>query len=96
MLLKAAVHLTAQDRTKFSFTISGRATNLNRCGAAVQVHRELPVGTTIMMRNQRGLEVPARVVTQISAREGTLTYGIEFLEPEDSKKPFWGISFPTA
>jgi|SRR5579863_371796 len=96
MLLHAAVHVSGHDRKKTSFAVSARATNLNRCGAAVQLHRELPIGATIVVRNQRGLEVSARVVSQISAREGLLTYGIEFLEPEDRQKPFWGISFPSA
>jgi len=95
MLLKAAVQLTGHDRRKFSFTVSARATHLNRCGAAVHVNRELAVGSTVVLRNQHGHEVSARVVTQISAMEGTCTYGIEFLEPDD-KKPFWGISFPSA
>jgi len=96
MLLHAAVDVSGHDRKKASFTVSARATNLNRCGAAVQLNRELPVGSTITVRNQRGVEVSARVVTQISAREGVLTYGIEFLGPEEHQKPFWGISFPTA
>jgi PilZ domain-containing protein len=96
MLLKAAVQLTGQDRRKFSFTLPARATNLNRCGAAVHVNRELAVGSTVVLRNQYGLEVAARVVTQISAMEGTCTYGVEFLEPDSDKKPFWGISFPSA
>jgi len=96
MLLHAAVHVSGEDRRKASFTASARATNLNRCGAAVQVNRELPVGSTVVVRNQRGLEVSARVVTQISARDGLCTYGIEFLETDDQEKAFWGISFPTA
>ena len=96
MLLKAAVQLTGQDRKKFSFTLPARATNLNRCGAAVHVNRELSVGSTIVVRNQHGAEVSARVVTRISATEGVCTYGIEFLEPDDNKRPFWGISFPSA
>jgi hypothetical protein len=95
MLLHAAVHVSGHDRKKASFTVQARATNLNRCGAAVRVNRELPVGSTVVMRNQRGIEVSARVVTQISAVEGVCTYGIEFLE-EDQEKPFWGISFPSA
>ena len=97
MLLHAAVHVSGHDRKKASFTVSARATNLNRCGAAVHVHRELPVGATVLLRNQRGLEVPARVVTLISEKEGgPRTYGIEFVEPEGHEKPFWGISFPSA
>ena len=95
MFLNAAVHLSGHDHRKASFTVTARATNLNRFGAAVQVQHELSVGSTLVMRNQRGAEVPARVVTQITAAEGIRTYGIEFVEP-DSQEPFWGISFPSA
>jgi len=96
MLLNAAVGLTGHDRHKVSFTVNAKATNLNKCGAAVQLHRELPVGSTVVVRNRLGVQVTARVVSQISAVEGLRTYGIEFLEHDERAKQFWGISFPTS
>lgn len=71
------------------------ATNLNRYGAAVQLSRELLIGSTIVVRNKRGTRVSARVVAQVSALQGIHTYGIEFVEPDDSAKNFWGITFPS-
>jgi hypothetical protein len=56
----------------------------------------LSVGSTISLQNKRGIQVSARVVSQISAVEGLRTYGIEFLEQDDRTMQFWGISFPTA
>ncbi len=74
-----------------------RATNLNRYGAAIQLNRELSVGSTVIVRNNRGTQVSARVVAQVSAVEGAgRSYGIEFLEQDDRLKNFWGITFPTA
>lgn len=96
MSLNAAVGLTGHDRHKVSFTVNAKATNLNKCGAAVQLHRELPVGSTVVVRNKLGVQVTARVVSQISAVEGVRTYGIEFLEHDERAKQFWGISFPTS
>ncbi len=96
MALSAAIHLSGEDRQKSSFNIPARATNLNLHGAAVQLGRDLPVGTTVVLRNSRGMELSARVVTQISAVEGVRTYGIEFDEHDDRAKQFWGISFPSA
>ena len=76
--------------------MSSKATNLNRHGAAIQLNRELPVGSTIVVRNARGTELSARVVALISVIEGLNTYGIEFVDQDDRTKTFWGISFPTA
>jgi hypothetical protein len=96
MGLNASIALTGHDRHKTSFNISAKAINLNKHGAAVQLHRELSVGSTISLQNKRGIQVSARVVSQISAVEGLRTYGIEFLEQDDRTMQFWGISFPTA
>jgi len=96
MGLNASIALTGQDRHKTSFNINAKAINLNMHGAAVQLHRELSVGSTISLQNKRGIQVSARVVSQISAVEGLRTYGIEFLEQDDRTMQFWGISFPTA
>lgn len=96
MALHASVRLSGQDRHKSSFTAPAKATNLNLHGAAVQLDRDLPVGSTLAVTNARGTELSARVVTQISAFEGVRTYAIEFVEKDDRAKNFWGISFPTA
>jgi hypothetical protein len=94
MALHSAVGLSGQDRQKSSFTIPARATNLNRHGAAVQLQRELVVGSVVVVRNNRGTEVSARIVAQLGAREGVPTYAIEFIEEGDGAGNFWGITFP--
>ena len=96
MSLNAAVGLSGHDRHKATFTVSAKATNLNKHGAAIQIHRELSVGSTVTVRNKIGVQVSARVVSQISAVEGLRTYGIEFVDHDDRAKQFWGISFPSA
>ena len=97
MALKAPVGLSGHDHQKCPFTLPAHATNLNRYGAAVHVNRELPIGSTVMVRNQYGTQLSARVVTQISVvKAGTRTYGIEFVEQDERSSNFWGISFPTA
>jgi len=72
-----------------------KATNLNRHGAAVQLNRELLVGSTVVVRNQRGTLISARVVAQLAGLQGVPTYAIEFLEQDDNAKNFWGITFPS-
>jgi hypothetical protein len=95
MTLNAGIGLSGQDRQKCSFTMPARATNLNRYGATVQLNRELLVGSTVVVRHNRGTQVSARVVRQVSTVEGVYTYGIEFLEQDNRAKNFWGITFPT-
>jgi hypothetical protein len=73
-----------------------RATHLNRHGAAIQLKRELVVGSTVVVRNKNGNQVSARIVRQVSKVEEIHTYGIEFLDHDDRVKNFWGITFPTA
>ena len=94
LLLSASVVLSGEDRLKCHFTMPARATNLNKHGAAVQLSRELLVGTVINLRNKRGTEVSARVVSQLSATQRTSSYGIELVEQDDRASGFWGISFP--
>jgi len=96
MALSAAVGLSGEDAQKAAFSIKAKAISLNRHGAAVQLNRELPVGSTIMVRNQRGTEVSARVVNQAPTVGGLPTFGIEFLEKDERSGQFWGISFPIA
>ncbi len=73
-----------------------KATNLNKHGAAIQLHRELLVGSIVSVKNKHGIQVSARVVSQLVARNGVPTYAIEFVEQDDKAKDFWGISFPSA
>jgi len=94
MALNAPVGLSGEDRLKVTFTMSAKATNLNRHGAAVQLPRELHVGTLVKLKNQRGHEVNARIVSQINAIQGVSTYGIEFVDHDEKAQQFWGISFP--
>jgi hypothetical protein len=96
MALKARITLSGDDRTKCAFTMPANATKLNRHGAAIQLNRELLVGSTIVLQNSRHTQLSARVVTQLSAqRQGVYTYGVEFLEADAAEKDFWGISFPS-
>ena len=94
--LKARVTLSGDDRTKCAFTMPAKATKLNRHGAAIQLNRELLVGSTVALQNTRHAQLSARVVTQVSAqRPGVYTYGVEFLEADAVEKNFWGINFPS-
>jgi hypothetical protein len=95
MALNATVALSGEDRHKCTFAMPARATNLNKHGAAVQLNRELRVGSAVVVRNQRGTLVSARVVAQLAAPQGIPTYAIEFVEQDDKAKNFWGITFPS-
>src|SRR5262252_9506850 len=95
MALSAAVGVSGEDRQKATFTITAKATNLNRHGAAVQLNRELIVGSVVKVKNQRGTQVSARIVAQLMALQGIATYAIEFVDQDDIAKNFWGISFPS-
>jgi len=93
--LNTPIRLSGEDRAKCSFTMSAKATNLNKHGAAIQLNRELGLGTTVVVQNKCGAQITARVVTQVSAVRGVHTYGIEFVEQNDRSKSFWGITFPS-
>jgi hypothetical protein len=95
MSLYARVGLSGEDRQKCSFTMPARATNLNKHGAAVQLSRELVVGSTVVVRNQRGTQVSARIVAQLAVAKGVPTYAIEFVEQDERAESFWGITFPS-
>lgn len=96
MALSATIAISGEDRQKTSFTLPAvRATNLNKHGAAVQSGRELHVGSVVVVRNQRGTQVSARVVAQLAALQGVSAYAIEFVEHNDDSKNFWGITFPS-
>ncbi len=94
MMLHAPVGLTGEDRQKCSFTLTAKAIHLNKHGAAIQLNRELKVGSVVQVKNQRGAQASARVVAQLAALQGVLTYGIEFVELDEAGN-FWGISFPS-
>jgi hypothetical protein len=96
MGLHASVGLSGHDRHKAAFTMPAKATNLNKHGAIVQLNRDLSVGSVVVVKNQRGAELSARVVSHISETKTSRTYGIEFVEKDDRALNFWGISFPTA
>lgn len=95
MALNASVGVSGEDRQKATFTITAKATNLNRHGAAVQLNREMAVGSVVKVKNQRGMQVSARIVAQLMALQGITTYAIEFVDQDDAAKNFWGISFPS-
>jgi hypothetical protein len=56
MALHASVGLAGEDRQKRSFTMPAKATKLNKHGAAVQLGRELLVGSVVTVNNQRGIQ----------------------------------------
>jgi hypothetical protein len=92
--VSAPVGLSGKDRQKCPFTMPASATNLNRHGAAVQLNRELSVGSILLVRNKRGVEVAARVVAQLATTRGLPTYAMEFVEMDEKASNFWGITFP--
>ena len=94
MALSAPVGLSGEDNQKCAFSMPAKATDLNRHGAAIHVSRQLLVGSTISVRNPRGTQVSARVVSQLTASQGVSVYGIEFVGPADLANGFWGINFP--
>ena len=94
MALHASVGLSGEDRQKCPFTMPAKATKLNKHGGAVQLSRELLVGSVISVNNKHGTELSARVVAQLAALEGVSTYAIEFVEQDDRAQTFWGIVFP--
>jgi hypothetical protein len=95
MTLQASVGLSGEDRQKLAFTMPARATKLNRHGAAVQLGRELQVGSVVIVKNKSGTELSARVVAQLAAlQSGASTYAIEFVEQDERAEKFWGITFP--
>ena len=95
MCLNAPVGISGEDRLKCSFTMPAKAISLNKHGAAVQISRDLTVGSVILVKNNRGIQVSARIVSQLTATQGVSTYGIEFVEQQDKASNFWGISFPS-
>jgi hypothetical protein len=94
MALQASVGLSGEDRQKCSFTMPAKATKLNKHGAAVQLGRELMVGSVVTVRNKNGTQLSARIVAQLATLQGVSTYAIEFVEQDEKAGRFWGITFP--
>ena len=82
-------------RKKSSFAMQARATGLNKHGAAVQLTRELQMGSVVILKHPSGAQISARVVALLTASQGVSTYGVEFLEQDESAQKFWGITFPS-
>jgi|SRR5215469_8722714 len=95
MFLQATVAISGEDRLKCSFTMPAKAIHLNKHGAALQISRDLVVGSVVLVKNKRGVQVSARIVSQLTATHGASTYGIEFVEQQEKAGNFWGISFPS-
>ncbi len=95
MSLSASVGLSGEDRQKCSFTMPARATNLNKHGAAVQITRDLMVGSVVQVRNKNGGQASARIVALLAASNGASTHAIEFVEQDGGATNFWGITFPS-
>ena len=95
MSLNATVALAGEDRQKCSFTMPARATSLNKHGAAVQLSKELQMGSVVVLKNKCGAQVTARVVAQLTASQGVSTYGVEFAGDDESAQRFWGITVPS-
>jgi hypothetical protein len=95
MFLHASVAISGEDRLKCSFSMPAKAINLNKYGAALQIARDLVVGSVVLVKNKRGVQVSARIVSQLTATQGTSTYGMEFVEQQEKAGNFWGISFPS-
>ena len=94
MALNASIGLSGEDRRKIAFTTSAKATALNLHGAVIRLDRELTVGSTVLVRNQCGTQVRARIVPQLAAFQGLASYAIEFVEADEKAQNFWGIAFP--
>lgn len=94
MALHASVGLSGEDRQKCSFTMPAKATKLNKHGAAVELGRELSVGSLVTVRNKSGTQISARIVAQLAGLQGISTYAIEFVEQDEKAETFWGITFP--
>ncbi len=94
MALHASVGLSGEDRQKCSFTMPAKATKLNRHGAAVELGRELLVGSVVTVKNKSGIQLSARIVAQLAGLQGISTYAIEFVEQDERAETFWGITFP--
>src|SRR5437763_14470097 len=95
MSLNASVGLSGEDRLKVGFTMPARAINLNKHGAAVQLCRDIAVGSGVRLRNKNRSEVSARIVALLKSSQGVSTYVGEFVEQDGGRTNFWALSFPS-
>ncbi len=65
--LNTAIGVSGEDHVQGSFSVSAKAIDLSKHGAAVQLNRQLLIGATILVRNKRGTQVSARIVSEINA-----------------------------
>lgn len=86
--LNTSVAISGHDRHQCPFTMAAIATNLNRHGGAIQLPRDLQVGSTLTVRNARGTQILARVVAQLAASQGMSIYAIEFTEQGEKANSF--------
>jgi len=80
-----------QDLQKRVFSETATATNLNLHGAAIQLNRQLLVGSVITITNRNGIKTSARIVRQVGVTEGTFSDGVEFVE--ERQPNLLGVSF---
>ena len=85
------INVAGQDLEKCAFSEAAMATNLNLHGAAVQLNRQLIVGSVITVTNRIGIEAPARIVAQVGVAEDGCIYGVEFVQARQPN--FLGVSF---
>ena len=86
------ISIAGEDSRKCAFSESAAATNLNLHGAAIQLNRQLIVGSVVTLTNRDGVEAPARIVAQAGVAPGAFVYGVEFVLGHQAD--FWGISLP--
>ena len=94
MALNSPIGLSGHDRQNCPFSMPATATNLNKHGAAIKLARQLLVGSNVTVRNARGTQLSARVISQLSTSHGASVYAIEFAKHDDVTEKFWGITFP--
>ena len=85
------INVAGQDLQKCAFSEAATATNLNLHGAAIQLNRQLIIGSVISVSNRIGIEAPARIVAQVGVAEGAFIYGVEFVQGRQPN--FLGVSF---
>jgi len=97
MGLSVSVGLSGEDRLKCAFNnMPARATSLNQHGAAVQLTRDLAVGSVVQVRNKNNGQISARIVALLKTSQALSTYAIEFVEQGGGATNFWGITFPSS
>ena len=85
------INVAGQDLQKCAFSEAATATNLNLHGAAIQLNRQLIIGSVVTVTNRIGIEAPARIVAQVGVAEDAFIYGIEFVQGRQPN--FLGVSF---